>query len=245
MAEAVSSPVADEVKPYTIRIPTKHLDLTRQKLELTRLPHEPSPHNHNTWAPKPLIEPLIDYWLESYSWRATEARLNTTTTTPQFRTAIHPSPPLLPPGLSPPIRIHFIHARSTQPGAIPLLLIPPFPLPNLALESLVPLLTCSSSSSSSSTPDDDGGERAQAFHVVIPSLPGVAFSDPLPLAAIDGTTMMNPVVATAGVLDVLMCRLGYGTTTTTTTTTSGSGGGYLVSAVAPGWAGAGRVDERI
>ncbi|KAK4031602.1 Alpha/Beta hydrolase protein [Parachaetomium inaequale] len=242
MAEAVSSPAADEVKPYKIHIPTKHLDLTRQKLELTRLPHEPSPSDSNTWAPKPIIEPLIDYWLENYSWRTTESRLNTI---PQFRTAITP-PGSGPDNHTPPIRIHFIHARSQQPNSsitpIPLLLIPPFPLPALSLAPLLPLLT-----TTTTTTENENGENEpqQTFHVVIPSLPGTAFSDPLPPTSGSSSSSSsssrgtrndddnnnnnnnnNPVVATAALFDALMRRLGYETylvSATTSTSTFGSG----------------------
>ncbi|KAH6850758.1 hypothetical protein B0I37DRAFT_429020 [Chaetomium sp. MPI-CAGE-AT-0009] len=210
MAETVSSPAADEVKPYKIHIPSKHLDLTRQKLELTRLPHEPShASDSNIWAPKRIIEPLIDYWLESYSWRTTESLLNTNSHLPQFRTAITPQ------NHHAPIRIHFIHARSGTPGAVPLL---------------------------------------QHFHVIIPSLPGTAFSDPLPPSSSPDPNP-NPVTTTAALLDALMHRLGYtaylasatapgvcaSTTTPTNATTSGGG----ASSSSGGGGGAGRVGERI
>ncbi|KAH6626423.1 hypothetical protein B0J18DRAFT_477182 [Chaetomium sp. MPI-SDFR-AT-0129] len=223
MGERVTSPVADEVKPYRIHIPTKHLDLTRQKLELTRLPHEPSHLGAGAWAPKPIIEPLIDHWLENYSWRTAEAQLNTI---PQFRTAF------TPPNHPAPIRIHFLHARgrqqptnATTPAPIPLLVIPPFPLPAISLAPLIPLLTKTDVSASDSASDeeeeeeedeDDVDEEAevdeeageednnQTFHVVIPSFPGTAFSDTLP-----DLTTSNPISATATLFDSLMRRLGY------------------------------------
>ncbi|KAK4142270.1 uncharacterized protein C8A04DRAFT_38375 [Dichotomopilus funicola] len=247
MAERVTSPVADEVKPYRIHIPTKHLDLTRQKLELTRLPHEPSHLGSGAWAPKPIIEPLIDHWytcslshthssshppplpawrLENYSWRATEAQLNTI---PQFRTALtlpnHPAP----------IRIHFLHARgrqqptnTTTPAPIPLLVIPPFPLPAISLAPLIPLFTKTAVSASDSAleeeeeddededeaeetaeVDEEAGEDTQTFHVVIPSFPGTAFSDSLPANLTTSTSSNNPIPTTATLFNSLMHRLGY------------------------------------
>ncbi|KAK3358976.1 Alpha/Beta hydrolase protein [Lasiosphaeria hispida] len=173
----------DEIKPYKIHIPSKFLQLTRRKLELTRLPHESaSPKSEDWWEPKPEIEPLIDFWLETHSWRSQESQLNTI---PQFRI------PLQPTALPTVLRLHFIHIRSSSlPSAPPLLLLPPFPLPNLSLAHLGPLL-----------PD---------FHLVIPALPGLAFSDPLP-------PNTHPLAASAALLDELMRRLGYPRYLVTTT----------------------------
>jgi hypothetical protein len=50
----------EEVQPYRIRISSKYLDITRQKLELTRLPHEPP--SQDWWEPKPQVESLVDFW---------------------------------------------------------------------------------------------------------------------------------------------------------------------------------------
>ncbi|KAL8306212.1 hypothetical protein RB600_008875 [Gaeumannomyces tritici] len=190
--------VGDEVKPYKIHVSSKYLDLTRQKLELTRLPHENAgPRSADWWEPKPSVEPLIDYWLERFSWRDQEARLNTL---PQFRTSL-----ALPGGgdylqaatatataTAPPpaLRVHFLHFRSPQLGAVPLLLVPPFPFTNLSLAHLAAPLT------------DPAAGGGPAFHVVVPSLPGLGFSDALPSGA--------PAVPTsAELLDGLMRRLGY------------------------------------
>ncbi|KLU86336.1 epoxide hydrolase [Magnaporthiopsis poae ATCC 64411] len=133
--------VGDEVKPYKIHVSSKYLDLTRQKLELTRLPHEnANPRSTNWWEPKPSVEPLIDYWLERFSWRDQEARLNTL---PQFRTSLAlPGGDYLQAGQQPPaLRVHFLHFRSPRPGAVPLLLVPPFPFTNLLLAHLAAPLT--------------------------------------------------------------------------------------------------------
>ncbi|KAH6640947.1 Alpha/Beta hydrolase protein [Chaetomium tenue] len=238
MAEGLSSPAADEVKPYSIHIPSKHLDLTRQKLELTRLPHEPSPaSDSNTWAPKPIIEPLIDYWLESYSWRTTESQFNTNPHLPQFRTAI------TPPDSHAPIRIHFIHARSHTPGAIPLLVIPPFPLPALSLAPLIPLLTGTPTQpgNGSGSPDETQHQR-QYFHVIIPSLSGTAFSDPLPPSF---SPDINPIPTTATILNTLMHRLGYPAYLATATSPSTTPSTTNASIGSGGAAGAGRIGELI
>ncbi|KAJ9148297.1 Alpha/beta-hydrolase [Pleurostoma richardsiae] len=186
MAEAEGaggSPAAEEVKPYRIHVSTKYLDLTKQKLELTRLPHELSqPRAEDWWEPKAQVEPLIDYWLEKYSWRDQETNLNNIA---QFRTAISV------PSSEAPLRIHFIHVRSAHANALPLLLIPPFPFSNLSLTHLVKPLT-----------DPEDVANNQPFHLVIPSLPGLGFSDAFP-------NNISEISTAADMLDTLMRRLSY------------------------------------
>ncbi|KAH7165952.1 Alpha/Beta hydrolase protein [Dactylonectria macrodidyma] len=171
----------NEIFPYRIHVSNKYLDITRQKLELTRLPHEP--RSREWWEPKPQVESLIDYWQEHYSWSKHEEKLNAAV--PQFRTSFQTPPPQSA------VRIHFIHVRSPHANAVPLLLIPPFPLTNLSLTHLVSPLT---------GPQDAAAQ--QPFHLVIPALPGLGFSDPLPNSA-------PPISTTASMLDGLMKRLGY------------------------------------
>ncbi|KAK4179500.1 putative epoxide hydrolase [Triangularia setosa] len=197
MADMVGSPATDEVRPYKIHVPTRHLNLARQKLELTRLPHEGSwPKSTEWWEPKPVIEPLIDYWLEKYNFRDIESNFNASI--PQFRTSIAMSES------ESPLRIHFIHARSSSPDALPLLVLPPFPLTNLSLSHLIAPLT---------TPSDP---THQAFHIVIPSFPGLGFSNSLP-------ANLSPITATASIFNTLMTsRLGYAHYLTTTTSPGSS-----------------------
>ncbi|KFH46670.1 putative epoxide hydrolase-like protein [Hapsidospora chrysogenum ATCC 11550] len=182
-AEAAVS--QEEVKPYKIHVSSKYLDLTRQKLELTRLPHEnPEPKSRDWWEPKPIVESLIDFWLEHYSWRDEETRLNATV--PQFRTSL-----LVPGTESTAVRLHFVHAPSPHSNAVPLLLIPPFPFTNLSLAHIIRPFT-----------DPEDATTNQPFHLVMPSLPGLGFSDALP--------KNTPTIsATVEMLDALMRRLGY------------------------------------
>lgn len=186
MASGVEEAAAavDEIKPYKIHVSSRYLDLTKQKLEITRLPHELSePKSDFWWEPKSQIEPLIDFWLEQYSWRAQEDELNSQL--PQFRTAF------TAPSSETPLRTHFVHVRSPHSNAIPLLVIPPFPTSNLSLGHLVRHFT---------EPQDVSTQ--QPFHLVIPALPGVGFSDALPNNV--------PVISTtARFLDSLMHRLSY------------------------------------
>ncbi|ROW02806.1 hypothetical protein VSDG_01638 [Cytospora chrysosperma] len=182
-ANGASPATGDEVKPYKVHVSSRYVNLTRQKLELTRLPHEgATPPSEEWWEPKPQVEPLIDFWLEKYSWRAQEDALNRI---PQFRTAMSVS------FSETPIRLHFIHVASPHKHALPLLLIPPFPFSNLALTHLVKLFT---------EPEDAAND--QPFHLVIPALPGLGFSDPFP--------NNTPVISTtANMFNTLMTRLGY------------------------------------
>lgn len=128
------------------------------------------------------------YRLEEYSWRTQEDALNATL--PQFRIGIKL------PSLPAPCRIHFIHIRSPHEHAIPLLLLPPFPFTNFALAPLLKPLT-----------DPEDAATTQAFHVVIPALPGLGFSDAFP----HGSTTPNSVLEdTSLMFNVLMTKLGYG-----------------------------------
>ncbi|PSR80589.1 Alpha/Beta hydrolase protein [Coniella lustricola] len=185
----------DEIKPYKVHVSSKYLELTRQKLELTRLPHEAagSRPSEDWWEPKPQIESLIDYWLEKYSWRDHEETLNQT---PQFRTAI------AVPGADAPLRLHFVHVKSTRDGAVPLLLIPPFPFSNLALLHLVELFTNPQEADAATAGNTASSSSSQAFDLVIPALPGLGFSDPFP-------TNTPEIATTAELLNTVMTRLGY------------------------------------
>ncbi|KAI0205425.1 alpha/beta-hydrolase [Astrocystis sublimbata] len=176
------STTTEEVKPYKIHVSSRYLNLTRQKLEIARLPHEfDEPKSKDWWQPKSQVEPLIDFWLEQYNWRDQEEILNAL---PQSRTAFTIAQS------ESPIRLHFIHVPSPRANAIPLLLIPPFPFSSLSVGHLVKLFT---------EPEE---ANHQPFHLVIPSLPGLGFSDALPTN--------SPVISsTAELLDALMKRLGY------------------------------------
>lgn len=95
------------------------------------------------------------------------------------------------PGSDSATRLHFIHVQSPYANAVPLLLIPPFPFTNLSLSHLIPLFT---------DPEDAG--KNQPFHLVIPSLPGLGFSDALP-------NNLPMIETTADMFDTLMKRLDY------------------------------------
>jgi pimeloyl-ACP methyl ester carboxylesterase len=151
------------------------------------------------WAygtPKKVLEPLIDFWLEHYDWRAQETILNQVL--PQFRTTV--SPPN-----SEPLRVHFVHKRSTNENAIPLLFCHGWPGSFLEVSKIISVLTEAPSTDSGTAPGPDlsGAAAGQiAFHVVAPSIPGFGFSD----ASTDGNFGLR---ATSDVFDALMKQLGY------------------------------------
>jgi pimeloyl-ACP methyl ester carboxylesterase len=133
--------------PFRIEFPDEDLLDLRERLRRTRWPEEEPDRSQG--VPLSYLRDLCGYWASDYSWRATEARLNAL---PHFRTSID--------GLG----IHFVHARSPHPSALPLVLTHGWPGSFLEFERLIPALT-------------DPPDPADAFHVVSPSLPGYGFSD--------------------------------------------------------------------
>ncbi|KAF7859618.1 hypothetical protein EAF04_008697 [Stromatinia cepivora] len=205
----------EEVKRYRIHVSSKYLDLTKKKLELTRLPHERPGEsgergksdedgegeelNEEGVVTKREIEELVDYWLENYSWRMRENHYNTTY--PQYRTTftIPESSASAPKEASRTLRVHFLHIRSPRANAVPLLLVPSFPSSNLSLDLGVLVKELCE-------PDVQGEDvqgHKQAFDLVIPSIPGTGFSDEIPGSKGD------VVKETAKLFGQLMKRVGY------------------------------------
>jgi len=199
--------------------------LTRQKLELSRLPREIPLSDNERWrlgTPKSELEPLLDFWLEKYDWRAQEAEINTRL--PQFRTLIDTASlstaqrPSSEASDTSKLRLHFVHKRSSNPNAIPLLFCHGWPGSFLDILPLIePLSSPSSRSVSTFNGPDSAPLQAPSFHVVCPSIPGFGFSD-----ASDSTTF--GAAATATVFDALMRKLGY-----STYVVHGSGWGWRVA----------------
>lgn len=163
--------------PFRIEIPQAALDDLRDRLQRTRLP-EPLPGDD--WAsgvPVERLRSLIDRWTE-HDWRATESSLNRF---PQFTTRIDGQ------------TIHFLHVTSAVPGALPLVLTHGWPGSFLEFEGLIGPLT---------DPESHGGTAADAFDVIIPSLPGFGFSTPVEE---DGWAVDRIAAAWIALMD----RLGY------------------------------------
>ena len=166
------------IAPFRIHIDQAQLDDLRQRLERTRWPDELPGVGWSRGIPVDYLKRLADYWRTTYDWRAHEARLNAF---PQFTTEIDGQP------------IHFIHARSPEPNALPLLLTHGWPGSIVEFEKIIGPLT---------DPARYGGDPNDAFHVVAPSIPGFGFSTPLHQP---GWNYQRIAVAFAE----LMQRLGY------------------------------------
>jgi epoxide hydrolase len=142
--------LSESVDPLRLRVPDADLADLRARLRNTRWPEpEPVP-DWSQGVPLAYLRELCGYWAEGYDWRRVEARLNDAG---QFRTTID--------GLG----VHFLHIRSAHPDALPLVLTHGWPGSVLEFLELLGPLT---------DPTAHGGSAADAFHLVVPSLPGYA-----------------------------------------------------------------------
>lgn len=169
-------PEGDKIEPLTLDVPQALLDDLRERLVRTRWPERETAAGQG--VPLAVAREICSYWAQNYDWRRCEAALNGFG---QFRTAID--------GLG----IHFLHVRSPEPNALPLLLTHGWPGSVVEFHKVIGPL---------SDPVCHGGRAEDAFHLVIPSLPGYGFSD-RPTA---GWGLER--IARAWI--TLMQRLGYG-----------------------------------
>jgi epoxide hydrolase len=144
--------MTSEPEPFRVDIPGAEITGLRTRLRHTRWPDAGTVSDWSQGMPLQEVQDLCRYWSEGYDWRAAERRINKI---PQFRTEIDGLP------------IHFLHVRSADPAATPLVLTHGWPGSFLEFEDVLPRLT---------DPLAHGGTAADAFHVVVPSLPGYAFS---------------------------------------------------------------------
>jgi epoxide hydrolase len=163
---------------FTYRASDEALTDLRRRLEQTRWPERETGAGWEQGPPLARLQDFIAYWRTDYDWRRCEAELSRW---PQYKTAIE--------GLG----IHFIHARSRHPNALPMILTHGWPSTILLFQKVIAPLT---------DPTAHGGREADAFDVVIPSLPGFGFSD-------KPTTRGWNAERTARAWGVLMQRLGY------------------------------------
>jgi epoxide hydrolase len=140
-------------EPFRVAIPQAGLDDLEQRLNGARWPERETEDGWSQGVPLDRLQRLVEYWRTGYSWRRFETWINTF---PQFRTDID--------GLG----IHFLHVRSRHKGALPVLLTHGWPGSIIEfLKAIGPL----------SDPTAHGGRAEDAFHVMVPSLPGYGFSD--------------------------------------------------------------------
>jgi len=145
--------MTDTITPYRIEIPESTLDDLRQRLANTRWPDPETTDDWSQGIPLAYMQEVVRYWASKYDWRRCEARLNRFDS---FKTTLD--------GLG----IHFLHVRSPQEDALPLVMTHGWPGSIVEfLEVIEPL----------ADPVAHGGNAGDAFHVICPSLPGYGFSD--------------------------------------------------------------------
>jgi epoxide hydrolase len=177
-SRALAEGDATTVRPYTIAIDEQVIVDLKLRLTRTRLPEDPPVGGWEYGVDPGYLRDLIDHWRTSYDWRSEERRLNAFD---QYITEID--------GLD----IHFIHQRSKEPNARPLVIVHGWPGSFVESVKVIGPLT---------DPVAYGGRAEDAFHVVVPSLPGFGFS----------AKPREPgwsVSRMAGVIARLMQRLGY------------------------------------
>ncbi|MET3106379.1 pimeloyl-ACP methyl ester carboxylesterase [Oxalobacteraceae bacterium GrIS 2.11] len=176
---AVSLPPASEaISAFRVAIASHAIDDLRRRLAMTRWPEQETVSDSSQGVPLATARRLIDYWRDDYDMTRLARRLNAF---PQFRTSID--------GLG----IHFLHVRSRHSDALPIILTHGWPGSVIEFLDVIGPLT---------DPEAYGGRAEDAFHVVIPSLPGYGFSDK------PRQTGWN-VPKIAGAWSTLMKRLGY------------------------------------
>jgi pimeloyl-ACP methyl ester carboxylesterase len=143
---------ATEIKPFHVEIPQEQIDDLRRRIEATRLPTKELVEDRSQGVQLATIQELARYWKTDYDWRTVEAELNAL---PQFTTEIDG------------VEIHFIHVKSEHEDAMPLIMTHGWPGSVIELLDTIGPLT---------DPTAHGGAAEDAFHLVLPSLPGYGFS---------------------------------------------------------------------
>jgi pimeloyl-ACP methyl ester carboxylesterase len=152
MTQAETSTARTEVRPFRIDVPEAALVDLRRRIAATQWPEKETVADQSQGVPLAMIQELARYWATDYDWRKVEAKLNAL---PQFMTEID--------GLD----IHFIHVRSKHKDALPLIVNHGWPGSIIEqLKIIGPL----------ADPTAHGASASDAFHVVIPSMPGYGFS---------------------------------------------------------------------
>jgi pimeloyl-ACP methyl ester carboxylesterase len=173
-----AKPENGAIRPYDVDIPEENLDDLRRRIAATRWPSEELVADRSQGVQLATLQELARYWTTDYDWRKAEAKLNAL---PQFTTQIDG------------VEIHFIHVRSQHENALPLIMTHGWPGSVIELLETVGPLT---------DPTAHGGSAGDAFHLVLPSLPGYGFSgEPTELGWENGRI--------ASAWAELMDRLGY------------------------------------
>jgi pimeloyl-ACP methyl ester carboxylesterase len=169
---------ATEIRPFHFEVSQEQLDDLRRRINATRLPSKELVEDRSQGVQLATIRELATYWTTEYDWHKAEARLNAL---PQFMTEIDG------------VDIHFIHVKSAHENALPLIMTHGWPGSVIELLETVGPLT---------DPTAHGGKAEDAFHLVLPSLPGYGFSG-------EPTELGWNVGRVAQAWAELMRRLGY------------------------------------
>ncbi len=167
-----------EIAPYKIKTTAEEIDDLKQRLALTRWPDRETPKDWSQGIPLEYMKEIHDYWLNHYDW---SSRLELLNQWPGFKTELD--------GLG----IHFLHIRSEHEHARPMIMTHGWPGSIVEFQKVIGPLT---------NPAAHGGDNADAFHLVIPTLPGFGYSD-------KPTTTGWNIARIAKAWDELMLRLGY------------------------------------
>lgn len=168
----------NSIRTFRIDIAESDVDDLRRRITDARWPRDLQTSGWERGIPTSYLRPLAEYWRDGFDWRAHEAQLNRL---PQFVTDVDGQ------------QIHFVHVRSTVPGARPLLLLHGWPSSFVEFVDVIGPLT---------DPVSHGGREEDAMDVVIPSMPGFGFS---PLA----DAGWGDLFRVAGAMAEVMQRLGY------------------------------------
>jgi pimeloyl-ACP methyl ester carboxylesterase len=141
-----------DMQSFRINVPQADVDDLRDRLARTRWPDQLAGVGWDYGIPLDYVRGLAEYWRTGYDWRRHERRLNEF---PQFTTTIDGQ------------RVHFLHVRSPEPGAVPLIMTHGWPGSVVEFVNVIGPLT---------DPGSHGGDPADAFHLVVPSIPGYGFS---------------------------------------------------------------------
>jgi pimeloyl-ACP methyl ester carboxylesterase len=176
MSTTLDTPV--DIRPFSVHVPDEALADLRRRLSATQWPDRETVPDHSQGVPLAVMHDLADHWRTEHDWRRSEAALNAV---PNFVTEID--------GLD----IHFLHVRSPHADALPLVVNHGWPGSVIEQLKIIDRLT---------DPTAHGGQASDAFHVVVPSMPGYGFSGK-PTSTGWGPARMGRAWAE------LMRRLGY------------------------------------
>jgi epoxide hydrolase len=169
---------AEEIRPFRIDVSDADLEDLRDRLARTRWPDELPGVGWSYGVSRDFVNVMTEFWRTSFDWRKQEALLNEF---PQFTTTIDGT------------NVHFLHVRSPEPNAMPLILTHGWPGSVAEFLDVIGPLT---------DPVSHGGDAAEAFDLVVPSIPGYGFSGPTNDTGWDSARVANA-------WDTLMKRLGY------------------------------------